>query len=77
MVQQQRKLSKCEVCGTLMGGFSSTGVCADCWDKDEQMFQKVRGAMKFGQRLLPDELSTQTGVEIKHINRWMQQGRFG
>ncbi len=75
--QQQRKLTKCEMCGSLMSGFTSTGVCGDCWSKDEEMFQKVRAAMKFGQKVFPEELAGKTGVDIKHINRWMQQGRFG
>jgi hypothetical protein len=74
---REKRLAKCEMCGTLMTGNVSTGVCQDCWDKDEEMFQKVKSAIKFGQRVLPDELATKTGVELKHINRWIQQGRFG
>ncbi len=74
---RDKKLAKCELCGALISGQVSSAVCKDCWDKDEEMFQKVKSAIKFGQRVLPDELASKTGVDIKHINRWAQQGRFG
>lgn len=78
-ILRDRKLAKCEVCGSLMPGHlsSGSGVCQDCWDKDEEMFQKAKGAIKFGQRVLPEELSSKTGIDLKHINRWIAQGRFG
>ncbi len=73
---RDKKLAKCDLCGTLISG-QVASVCKDCWDKDEEMFQKVKSAIKFGQRVLPDELASKTGVDLKHINRWAQQGRFG
>lgn len=72
-----KRLSQCEMCGGLMGTPTSTGVCSDCWDKDEEMYQKVKSNMKFGQKLFPEELANKTGVDIKHIQRWINQGRFG
>jgi hypothetical protein len=72
-----KRLSQCEMCGALMGMPTSSGVCSDCWDKDEDMYQKVKSNMKFGEKLLPEELSAKTGVDIKHIQRWAAQGRFG
>ena len=74
---RDKRLAKCEICGDLMAGGVTAGVCKECWDKDEEMFQKVKSAIKFGQKVLPDELAAKTGIELKHINRWAQNGRFG
>jgi len=65
------------MCGGLMSPPTSTGVCKDCWDKDEEMFNKARAAMRFGEKLLPEDLSAKTGIDMKHIQRWTSQGRFG
>ncbi len=74
---RDKKLAKCELCGALISLQVGSAVCKDCWDKDEEMFQKVKAEIKFGQRVLPDELAAKTGIDVKHIARWSQQGRFG
>lgn len=71
------RLTQCQLCGGLMSSPTSTNVCGDCWDKDEQLFNKARSAMRFGEKLLPEELSLKTGIDLKHIQRWASQGRFG
>jgi hypothetical protein len=65
------------MCGALMGVPTASGVCSDCWDKDEEMYQRAKSVLKFGQRVFPEELSSKTGIDIKHIQRWIEQGRFG
>ena len=65
------------MCNALMAMPTSSGVCADCWDKDEELFQKAKGAMKLGQKFLPEQLAGKTNIELKHIQRWAKQGRFG
>ncbi len=77
VLRDNKRLSQCAMCGSLMSIPTASGVCSDCWDKDEEMYQKVKSTMKFGQKLLPEELASKTGVDIKHIQRWMVQGRFG
>ncbi len=74
---RDKKLAKCDLCGSLISGGVGSSVCRDCWDKDEEMFQKVKSAIKFGQKVLPDELAAKTGIDVKHINRWVLNGRFG
>jgi len=71
------KLSQCGICNCLLPSNNTTGVCSDCWEKDDEMFDKVRSAMKFGEKFLPEVLSEKTGVEMKHLQRWARQGRFG
>ena len=56
---------------------NTRGVCSDCFDKDDELFDKVRSVMKFGEKFMPEALSEKTGVDIKHIQRWARLGRFG
>jgi len=72
-----KRLSQCAMCNALMSMPTSSGVCGDCWEKDEQLFQKAKSHIKFGERLLIEELSGKSGVDLKHIQRWIEQGRFG
>lgn len=71
------KLTQCGICNCLLPTSNNTGVCGDCWEKDDMLFDKVRSAMKFGEKFLPEVLADKTGVDIKHIQRWARQGRFG
>lgn len=74
---QGNKLNQCGLCSSLMATSNTRGVCSDCFDKDDELYDKVRNVMKFGERFAPEALSEKTGVDIKHINRWANQGRFG
>lgn len=56
---------------------TTTGVCADCWEKDEKLYNAAISTLKFGERVFPEELSAKSGIDIKHIQRWIRQGRFG
>ena len=71
------KLTQCGICNCLLPANNTSGVCNDCWEKDDAMFDKVRSVMKFGEKFLPEVLSEKTGVDMKHIQRWARQGRFG
>ncbi len=64
------------MCKSIVAMLTSYGVCADCIDEDDKLFAKVKSSIGFGQKLLPDELAAKTGVDIKHINRWVNAGRF-
>jgi hypothetical protein len=46
-------------------------------DKDDEMYTKAKNCMKFGEKMLPEELSHKTGIDTKHILRWVKHGRFG
>lgn len=70
------KLIQCGICNCLLPSNNVSGVCSDCWEKDDELFDKVRSVMKFGEKFLPEVLSEKTGVDIKHIKRWARQGRF-
>jgi hypothetical protein len=72
-----KKLSQCGICNCLLPVNNTTGVCKECWPKDDELFDKVRSVMKFGEKFLPEVLAEKTSVDIKHIRRWLNQGRFG
>lgn len=74
---QSRKLNQCELCNVLIPTNTSRGVCSDCWDKDDELFENVRNVMKFGEKFIPEVIAEKSGVDIKHINRWARIGRFG
>jgi len=74
---QGKKLNQCGLCNSLMAVSNTRGVCSDCWEKDDILFDKVRDVMKFGERFVPEVLAEKSGVDIKHLNRWYQIGRFG
>lgn len=60
-----------------MSNPTSFGICPDCWEKDESLYNQARSALRFGEKVFPEELSAKTGIEIRHIQRWIRQGRFG
>lgn len=70
------RLKQCPMCGAIVATLTSYGVCVDCVDEDEKMFVKVKSSIKFGEQVLPDELAAKNDVDIKHINRWINSGRF-
>ncbi len=71
------KLKQCEICGNITSVTIREGVCNDCLDKDDELYNKAKNSMKFGQKMLPEELSQRTGIDYKHIQRWIRTGRFG
>ena len=60
-----------------MAAINTRGVCKDCWDKDDELYDKARSSMKFGEKFIPAVLAQKTGVDIAHIQRWASLGRFG
>ena len=76
-ILQGKKLNQCGLCNCLLATTNIRGVCSDCWEKDDELFDKVRNAMKFGEKFAPDVLAEKTGVEMKHFQRWTRLGRFG
>ncbi len=77
MQQNQKKLNQCEYCRALIGGSNPMGVCKDCTEVDEKLFDKARNHLGFGQQISPEELAEKSGVDLKHIERWAHVGRFG
>lgn len=73
---QQKKLMQCEFCKTLISSQMSLGVCDECRELDHALFNKTKGFLKFGEKILPEELSERAGVDLKHIQRWIHNGRF-
>jgi hypothetical protein len=74
---QSRKLNQCGLCNTFIAANNTRGVCPDCWDADDELFEKVRNVMKFGEKFIPEVIAEKTGVDIQHISRWARIGRFG
>jgi hypothetical protein len=52
-------------------------VCNECIEKDDELYTMAKNSMKFGEKMLPEELSHKTGIDYKHIMRWVRYGRFG
>jgi hypothetical protein len=74
---QSKKLNQCGLCNVLIAANNMRGVCSDCWDKDDELFESVRSVMKFGEKFVPEVIAEKSGVELKHITRWARIGRFG
>jgi hypothetical protein len=74
---QSKKISKCGLCDALIAANNMRGVCTDCWDKDDELYESVRSVMKFGEKFIPELISEKSGVDLKHIIRWSLIGRFG
>jgi hypothetical protein len=77
MFQDKKKLTKCGMCSKITPTNTLTGVCKECFEEDERLFNRARNAMSFGEKITPAELAGKTGISIHHINRWITRGRFG
>lgn len=71
-----RKLSKCGICNTMLADKPPSGVCSSCFDYDQELFDRVKKALRYGERITPEELANRTGVDAKHIKRWTSLGRL-
>jgi hypothetical protein len=71
------KLKQCEICGCITSFSLRDGVCNECMEKDDELYTMAKNSMKFGEKMLPEELSNKTGIDYKHIMRWVRYGRFG
>ena len=71
------KLKQCEICGCITSSSLRDGVCNECMEKDDELYTMAKNSMKFGEKMLPEELSNKTGIDYKHIMRWVRYGRFG
>jgi hypothetical protein len=69
--------SQCEICGSVTSVVLKNGVCFDCKEKDDELFALAKNSMKFGEKILLEELSNRCGIDSKHIMRWVRHGRFG
>jgi hypothetical protein len=76
-MMQNRKLSLCPICNKLMSGPTIRGVCFECFDEDERMFQELKSIIQIGQKLGLFELSDRSGIQPKHIKRWIDLGKLG
>ncbi|MEY3369458.1 MAG: hypothetical protein RLZZ361_128 [Cyanobacteriota bacterium] len=71
------KLKQCDICGCITSSSLRNGVCNECMAKDDELYTLAKNSMKFGEKMLPEELSNKTGIDCKHILRWVRHGRFG
>ncbi len=69
--------SQCEICGCVTSLNLKNGVCFDCKEKDDELFTLAKNSMKFGEKMLLEELSNRSGIDCRHILRWVRYGRFG
>ncbi len=71
-----RKLNKCDICNALLAEKPPSGVCSACFDYDQELFDRVKKSLKYGERVTPEDLSQRTDVDPKHIKRWIKLGRL-
>ncbi len=71
-----RKLSKCDICNALLAEPPASGVCSACFDYDQELFDRVKKSLKYGERITAEDLAQRTGVDSKHIKRWTRLGRL-
>lgn len=67
--------SQCGECGNITP-VNVWGVCGECHERDQLMFEKVRDKVSLTDVLTPEELKERTGVPEKTIKRWIAAGRF-
>lgn len=72
-----RKLGKCEYCGVIVNATVYGDVCPECTEEDKALFNQARAHLRFGEKVLPEDLANKSGVPLKHIERWVDIGRFG
>lgn len=77
MSENTKRLSQCDLCGAFINANIYGGVCNECTDKDKELYDQARTCLDFGERVLPEDLSAKSGVDIKHIKRWVRIGRLG
>jgi NMD protein affecting ribosome stability and mRNA decay len=70
-----KKIIQCEMCGALTIP-TPHGVCGDCLDEDQKLYEKARDSIKFGESVTPEIIQQRTGIELKHIRRWIKYGRL-
>ncbi len=70
------RLHKCDICNALLAEKPSSGVCSACFDYDQELFDRVKKSLKYGEKITSEELSYRTGVDEKHIKRWTRLGRL-
>lgn len=69
------KFIVCDICGEIAPQ-NLYGVCKDCIEEDQRMFESVKKVMGFGEKITLDIISQRTGVSQKNIKRWIKQGRL-
>lgn len=79
MAGQGNRLKQCEFCGELMSDTtgSANPVCQNCAEKDAEMFDRVKSKLQYGEKVSVHDIAQRTGVERKHIERWVRTGRLG
>lgn len=69
------KVAQCEMCGAIYIE-NLYGVCENCIEEDQQLYHTARDSIKFGEIVTPEIVSERTGIEVKHIMRWIRKGRL-
>jgi Fe-S-cluster-containing dehydrogenase component len=76
MNSRSNRLKKCEMCEKLISSTEDHPVCMDCSDQDSELFEKTKNLLKYGEKISAAELAARSGIEKKHIERWVNTGRL-
>ena len=69
---------QCNKCGDIFPAQQEEyGLCPVCATVERSMFQRVNNAMRFGEKLQPEDLARRCSVNVDIIYRWINEGRFG
>lgn len=66
----------CPECGKLFLYSGRSIVCDECTKKDSQDFEKVRSYLRENPKQKLADVSEATGVSVKKINKYIQDGRL-
>ena len=70
-------MKQCRECGVIFSPIANENICADCHEKDRELFKKVNDFIPYGQSLKPEELAERSGVKLDKILSWINEGKFG
>jgi len=69
------EVRNCKRCGKIFT-YRGVSVCNDCFDQEEKDFEQVKDYLVEHPGASTLEVSTQTGVEIRTITRFLREGRL-
>jgi len=69
------KFMTCGICGVIAGS-STYGVCPNCMQEDQKLFEVVRDAIKVNEIVTMETIRKKTGIDTKTIKRWVDTGRL-
>lgn len=69
------RYENCTVCGRVYA-FLARGVCADCLNARERVFQDVRAWLRANPAATIETAADATGADIELILEWIREGRI-